>query len=365
MLKDFKTILNQKIFLVLFSLVILICLFIVLGLYFYFSLKPVNSSNNALVSFNVYKGESVNAITNDLYQNNLIRSPLAFKILAIILGKFSQFKPGTYNFSQSLSDYQIIQDLIKGNVREEEVVIPEGTNIFGIDEILSDNGIIKPGSLIKYWQDVLKSSGWNFEGYLFPDTYNFFIDSKVQDVVSKMLDNFNLKALPLLTRNQFSFIQPSSTLSVSSEQKFLTAQIDKNMLDNLIIASLIEKEADDYYDRQLIAGIIKKRLALNMPLQVDATICYIKDMISETSTGNCYPITKNDLNLNSPYNTYLNKGLPPAPISNPGTSSIIAAINSVSSSYLYYLSDPKTKQIIYSKNYAEQLNNEFKYLNAN
>ena len=202
------------------------------------------------------------------------------------------------------------------------ITIPEGLTVSDINKRLSDAGVLSG--------EMLPS---DLEGYLFPDTYEFFIPSGVEVVKKKFLDNFKDKIEPVI----------SGGLSGSDIEKILT------------IASLIEKEIPNFSDRKIVSGIIQKRLKNNMPLQIDASICYIK-------LGPCVPITSEDKKINSLYNTYRYKGLPPGPIDNPGLDAIEASVNPKPSPYWYYLSDPKTGKTIFSKTLDEHNVNVVKYL---
>ncbi len=168
------------------------------------------------------------------------------------------------------------------------------------------------------------------EGYLFPDTYRFYVGSDPQLVVQTLLDTFERKAAPILAK------QPGA--------------IEKNV----IIASLLEKEVTSTEDRRIVAGILKKRLEAGMPLQVDATVCYAKKLISDAIPGApCYPLEPLDFKIDSPYNTYLYKGLPPGPIGNPGLDALTATVQAQASPYWFYLTDPATKRTIFSTTLAE------------
>ncbi len=237
---------------------------------------------------------------------------------------------------------QIVAVLSDGTAGEATVTIPEGSNIFDIDRILSAALVIRPGELINF------TSTQNLEGRLFPDTYQFYTNDNVADVVNVMTDNFNTKAEPLLAAGSSSVAQQKETL---------------------IIASIIQEEVPDQADQELVAGIILKRLADGMPLDIDATVCYAKLLAASTSTpppkpGPCQ-LSALDFQIDSPYNTYLNKGLPPASIGNPGTSAITAALHPQSSPYFYYLSDPATGKTIFAKTLDEQNQNRVKYLESN
>jgi UPF0755 protein len=133
-----------------------------------------------------------------------------------------------------------------------------------------------------------------------------------------------------------------------------------NFSRNLILASLLEREVSDFKDRQIVAGILLKRLGVGMPLQVDATICYIK---KSEGQEDCYPLQPADFKKDSPYNTYVNRGLPAGPIGNPGRAAIEAAMSPQKSAYWYYLSDPETGKTIFSETLDTHAANRVKYLN--
>lgn len=275
----------------------------------------------------IQKGDGMRVIASKLYEKELINSRSLFVLYALITGRAHLFKPGVYSISPPQSFSKLIKILISGDHQEVAVVIPDGLTIREIDKLLSDKGIINPQALIAFG----KQSRQKLEGFLFPDTYRFFIGSSVGDVVKKFSDNFNQKAQPLLS------------------------SYGPNFYERLILASLLEKEIPDIEERKIAAGIILKRLVAKWPLQIDAAICYIK-------AGECHPLTLLDLKIDSPYNTYVYKGLPPTPIANPGLSAIEAALNPKQSSFWFYLSDPKTGKTIFSRTLDEHNQNKARYL---
>jgi UPF0755 protein len=303
--------------------------------FFFFNLEAVNASQTATTVFEVDQGDGFRHIAQNLYAAHLIRSPFAFELFALLDGHASELKPGLYRLSPSMDTAQVISAISGGSAGEAMVTIPEGDNIYDIDRILSDALIIKPGALINF-----KADG-NLEGQLFPDTYQFYTNANVGDVVTELMDTFQTKALPLLNADP------------TNEKR------------NLIIASILEKEVPDQADQEIVAGIILKRLAMGIPLDIDATVCYAKFMANPTSTAQTCSLSPIDFKINSPYNTYMFKGLPPGPIGNPGLSAITAALHPASSSYLYYLSDPKTGKTIFAKTLDEQNQNRIKYLDSN
>ena len=231
-----------------------------------------------------------------------------------------------------MSPLAILAKLTNTANRAATVTIPEGSNIYEIDAILADALVIQRGDLVD------SPDSRNLEGMLFPDTYQFFPGSGVEDVIQKFLATFKIKAEPMLALDQ------------------------KNFENNLIIASILEKEVLGVTDQEIVAGILKKRIAAGIPIDIDATLCYMKLQENPTSTAGCYPITVADKQTKSPYNSYLYGGLPPTPIGNPGLQAITAALHPAPSSYWYYLSDPKTGKTIYAATLAGQVANQKKYL---
>jgi len=328
-------------------------LFIFLGIfllgYFLSSLNPVSAAS-LVKEIEIKEGEGFGQIAADLESAGIVRSGIVFKAISLISGSAHKLKPGIYMLDVSKSAADILKAIVAGPEMEREVVIPEGFTLADIDKRLSDAGIITAGALISYNPEVLKNnyeflkSPVKLEGYLFPDTYNFFIKSKPEEVAVKFLDNFRQKAWTLLMGK--SYIAGKTIL---------------NPHQILIVASLVEKEVYFDEERAKVAGIIYKRLKMGMALQIDATITYAKcnGLIFYCENP---AILKTETKFQSTYNTYLYKGLPPGPISNPGLKSIEAAINPETSDFLYYLSDPKTHKIIFSKTFEEHNENRARYL---
>ncbi len=200
------------------------------------------------------------------------------------------------------------------------VTIPEGATAYDVNETLFRAGVLTDEGL-----------PFDLEGYLFPDTYEFFLASRPEVVTEKFLKNFDKKIVPLIPA-------------------------DKNLYEVLIVASLIEGEIPLPEDRRLVSGIIWKRLGKDFPLQIDATLCYIKEPLP------CASLTKEDKLVDSPYNTYRNKGLPPTPIGNAGIDAIEAALSPQKSPYWFYLSDPHSRKTIFAVDLDEHNRNILEYL---
>lgn len=284
--------------------------------YFFYGLTAV-SGDIEIYSVSVKVGEGFRDIAANLENQKIVISATSFKMYALFTGAAHRLKPGEYLLSPSWSTPKIIQKLVEGPVEDVKVVIIEGETVKDINKKLQFLGILKGK----------ESLSEKMEGRLFPDTYRFFPNSSVEDIVAKFSNNFKKKVS-----------------SVNSQ--------------TLIMASLIEKEVPFYGDRFLVSGILWKRFKIGMPLQVDATICYAK---FRSSVG-CYPLSKEDFQINSRYNTYKYNGLPPAPIGNPGFNAIQAALNPQTSDYWYYLSDPKTKRTVFARTLDEQNDNRVRYL---
>ncbi|MEE8131657.1 MAG: endolytic transglycosylase MltG [Candidatus Paceibacterota bacterium] len=286
-------------------------------------------------------------ITEKLSQSGLIRSKKVFKIYSLITGRAHRFKPGKYFFPPAgeagLSTPELTKILVAGPA-EIPIIIYPGMTLKEIDERLTNSGIIQKNELINFNRDKFDNlktrysfleGAKSLEGFLLPDTYYFFPVTEPDLTIQKILGNFKLKALPFFDNNA-------------------------NILKTLILASLLEKEIPDNNERQVAAGILEKRLSVGMALQVDATIVYIK---CEGRFSNCPTLLKEDYKIDSPYNTYLEPGLPPTPISNPSLEAIKSAIEPIKTDYWYYLSDPETKRTIFSKTLEEHNKNKVKYLN--
>ncbi len=203
------------------------------------------------------------------------------------------------------------------------VTIPEGATVGEINELFKEKGVLT---------EELPES---LEGYLFPDTYQFFVPSAPEVVKAKFEENFNRKVRA---------VTPEGIT-------------EAGLKEILIKASLIEREVPDSDDRKIVAGIMVKRLEANIPLQMDASLCYGKP-------APCLPIRESDKKANSPFNTYLYPGLPPRPIANPGIDAILAVLHPATSPYWYYISDPATQKTIFAKTLDEHNRNIVKYLST-
>ena len=280
------------------------------------SLSGVSPSDQKLQTFTIARGDGVREIAKKLHDQGLIRDQVVFFLLVKKEGLEKNIQAGSFELSPAMNLYDLTQKLTVGT-EDVWVTIPEGWRSEEILEYLEKQGFNTVG--LSWKTD---------EGKLFPDTYR----------VPKQITTEEIHQLL---------------------KKTFIKKVDNVSDQNLILASLVEREAKKESDRPLVASVLKNRLDAGMALDVDATIQYILG-----KPGNWWPkeVLLDDLKIKSPYNTYLNSGLPPGPICNPGLSSIKAALSPAQTDYLYYLSD-KSGTIHFAKTLQEHNSNVAKYLN--
>ncbi len=299
---------------------------------------PVEGKRGDFTAIEVKRGEGLKDIATKLEKAEIVRSADFFSIQAFLSGSARALKPGNYVFHYGDSFSEIERILLTGPSDVEVTVFP-GMTIAEIDNALCRRKILACGALSKVSvAEFKKDYGFlrdavSLEGFLFPDTYFFLPDSDPKTIVSRFLDRFSVQALPFLKKG--------------------------DIFKTVILASILEKEIPDYEEQRIGAGVLENRLAMDMPLQVDVTILYAK---CGGFFSGCPVLTAKDLAAKSDFNTYKNIGLPPAAVSNPGLSSIKAAVNPAKTDYLFYLSDPETKKTIFSKTFNEHNGNRIKYL---
>ncbi len=299
---------------------------LVLALYFGVLLAPDGFARGTIVD--IKKGMTLSEVADVLEKENVIRSPFLFKGAVVLLSGSSKAVSGDYFFNSRPTFLSVARRIARGfyGIAPVKVTIPEGANVFEIAWLAEKK--LKNFDSAEFLAIAEKD-----EGYLFPDTYHFLPDTTSAVVYRVMRDNFDKKIQPL-----------ESAIKKSG----------RDFHDIITMASLLEEEARETDVRRLIAGILWKRLAIGMPLQVDAVFGYINGK-------NTFELTLADLTDVSLYNTYKYKGLPPGPISNPGLDSIVAAIYPKESSYLFYLAD-LSGTTHYSKTFDEHKEKKFRYL---
>lgn len=296
------------------------------GGYYFFLRAPSSFQPESVVT--IVQGGGLSSVAATLQREHIITSTFWFKVLVVLEGSQKKLIAGDYIFHKKTGLFQVTRRLITGDteITPTKVTFPEGISSKEMTDILTSKF---PSFNSNAFYILAKQN----EGYLFPDTYFLYATAKPGDIVSQMRDNFTEKIKPLLPKIATS----THTLS-----------------DVIIMASILEEEVKTPTDQQIVAGILWKRIQAGIPLQVDSPFRYTLGKTSDQ-------ITSKDLQTKSPYNTYLNKGLPPTPISNPGLSAIEAALNPTATPYYFFLSDTKGN-IHYAKTGAEHEANVERYL---
>lgn len=262
------------------------------------------------------KGASFRMIAESLEKEGVVRDAESFIFAANILGAYKKVKAGEYEFSRAMTPMEVLEHLVKGRVKKHFVTIPEGYNLYEVAAVLGQMGFAKPEEFIALAKNPARVKsfgleGETFEGYLFPDTYELTKGMSAQELLSKMAERF--KAV------------------YSAEFESVAREKGLSMKKVVTLASIIEKETGAPEERELISAVFQNRLKKGIKLQSDPTVIYA----IEGFDGN---IKKTHLQMKNPYNTYMNYGLPPGPIANPGKASIKAALYPANEDYLYFVS---------------------------
>ncbi len=318
------------------------------------------------VSISITVDDTMETIADKLHKAGLINIPELFLFYADLTDVAEEHKITTGTFTlNTIYDYNALVNHMgpraTNRVVIEDVLIPEGYNCRQIFALMEEKGICKAadleayaasGALDDYWflEGVERGHKYCLEGYLFPDTYDFYENSTPKLVLEKMLDGFDYRftqelnaKIPVLNELLSEMMRKNG----ESDAFIAEHQLDLHSL--LTVASLIEEETASNSESYRIASVIYNRLFSwgNNPryLNIDASIIYALDGKTD--------LTAEDMAVDSPYNTYTNTGLTPGPISNPGLASIEAALNPESTSYYYYVLNPETGMHQFSKTYAE------------
>jgi len=305
-----------------------ICLIVIFTclLFFYYQLyNPLDRRGEEKV-FIIEERQGLEKIAQNLEQQKIIRNSWVFVYYLWLKQQTGKLQAGKYNLSPSMTIPEVARKIVKGEVIKDwiKVTIPEGWTNKQIKERLVNLGLIS--------QD--KNISLELQGYLFPDTYYFEKKAPIEEIIKRMQDNFNKK--------------------ITEDLKAEIKKQNKNLYQILIMASLLEKEVKSDKDRAIVAGIFWKRLENNYPLESCATIAYILEVDK-------WRYSIEETKIKSPYNTYLNIGLPPTPINNPGLSTIKAAVYPEYTDYNFFLTDPETGQTIFSKTLEEHNANKRRY----
>lgn len=292
-------------------------------------------------SFVLLRGEDALTVATHLEEQGIVRNRFGFLYALARQKKLNSLVAGEYRLSGSLAAQDIVVRLSTGQVvsPDIQVTFPEGFTLQQMADKLSQSGLpgddfltqgLAPGAALRSEFPFLAtlSPQASLEGFLFPDTYRFDRKADAEAIVRIMLTTFERKVWPLLS-----------------------SRAPKDAYAALVLSSIVETEVRSDKDRALVADLFLRRLAIDHPLQSDATVKYI---LGKNKVQHTFEETRTD----SPYNTYVNKGLPPGPIANPGLSSIKAVLNPLQNSYFYFLSDPKTGETVFSATFEEHVRNK-------
>ena len=314
---------------------ILLILLILISTSFFLFYKegslPVNKNNQVSKIFIIKQGEPLDTIVNNLANEGLIRNKIIFYLIVKQLGIEKKIQAGDFRLSANMSATEVAKNLTHGTL-DVWITLIEGMRKEEMAQVISKNLDIPEIEFIKKAE----------EGYVFPDTYLVPRTASAEMILSIVNNNF---------KNKFN-----EELHTQMKNKKLS---EKQVL---ILASLVEREARQASTREKVAGIILKRYLTDWPLQIDATVQYILGYQPNEKSWWKKNLTEEDLKIDSPYNTYKNKGLPPEPISNPSLSSIKAVINADENTpYWYYMTD-KNGVMRYAITLEEHQANINKYL---
>lgn len=307
-----------------------IIVFIFSASLFSFTFKELNEpSVNFPINedITISKGMTLSAISTHLEQEHVVRSSFLFYLWTQMIYPETKLQAGTYRFTSPITTGAVIHAIAYGESLSpvQKVTFPEGFRILNMPQFLPTE--IQLPDMNAYAHE---------EGYLFPDTYQLPPHATVEDIITLMKDHYETMIKPLRPRIEGSGF---------TEKEVIT------------LASIVEREANDETSMKAVSGILQNRLRIGMPLQADATLDYLLRKTSEE-------LTLDDLRIDSPYNSYLYKGLPPTPIANPGLDAIEAVLSATSSDYLYYLTD-NDGVFHYAKTFKEHEANIARYLRKN
>ncbi len=321
------------------GIVILIIIIVFLGamaITNVFLSQPVDEKNPQEITVVIDSGSGTGQIATLLKEKGLIKKDWFFKAKSKLKGYDGKYLAGTYIFTKSDSLDVIMRDLVEGNTAGQTFQIIEGQTIDKVADQLEDEGIVKKedfydqvehGEFPYDFMEYLPEGPTRLEGFLFPDTYEVPLDATAYDVINVMLKGFEHHVV----------------------EKYGSQAGEASFYETVVMASIIEREASKEEEKPKVASVIENRLAIDMPLQMDSIISYIhkEDKIRATYA---------DIEVESNYNPYTNKGLPPGPICSPGLSAIDAALNPETTDYLYFVAGPKLDGTnVYSVKYEDFL----------
>lgn len=320
-------------------IVIFIVIFGFFLMYFNVVNSPIKSKDDLAIE--IKEGDSFYSIIDSLSKEKVIRGIPFIKLYILLADETIEVKPGSYILSSELSLKELISLLTtESTLGIVKFTVPEGYTIDEIGEKLESEGVCSKEDFIKSINNYdlpsyVKNNGnkkYNLEGYLFPDTYSLKKGMKPKDIVTIMIERF-----------EEALNQVTSELGLDVK--------DLNVEEIITIASMIEREAVLDEERPIISSVIRNRLSQEMKLQIDATVIYALGDHTEV-------VLHSDLEVDSPYNTYKNYGLPVGPISNPGIPSIRAALKPAETDYIFYVLENESGSHYFTNDYEDFLNKQ-------
>ncbi len=267
----------------------------------------------------ITQGMGPASIAERLVDAGVVRDPLTFRAALWLTGQARELKAGEYRFDRPMSAVEVVDKIARGDVYRRLVTFREGLQILEMAKVYEDAGLGAATDFIAAAKDVaqirdLDPQATDLEGYLFPDTYSLGRQTPADALVAQMVGSF---------KRVFG-----DSLREAARAKKLTLR------EAVTLASLVEKETAVAEERPVVAAVYANRRAIGMPMQADPTVIYAMQRAGRYN-GN---IRRDDLQIDSPYNTYLHPGLPPGPIASPGKASLEAAVNPADVDYLYFVS---------------------------
>lgn len=329
--------------------------------------EPLDANSEETQEITIEQGSSAGMIGEQLEEQGIIENSRMFEVY-LRLNSITDYHAGEYELSPAMDFEQIAKTLETGTIYEEvqyRVAIPEGYNVEQIASQLSQNLPVAEerfmelmeddefiSSLMDEYPDMLSDEildedvKFPLEGYLFPATYDITEEEpEVENIIRQMLDATQVNSFPVYNSVE------DITINYEGEQESLSFH------EFLTFASLIEMEATSLADRSMIASVFLNRMAEipAMPLQTDPTVLYALGEHQERTLFE-------DLEVEDPYNTYLNTGLPPGPISSPGMESVQSAMNPSNTDYFYFLADSEGNNH-FAETFEEHIENREQYIN--
>ena len=285
-----------------------------LSVFLLFDAHPTGNWEGKLVL--IPKGSPAPEVVEILREGGVLPHPLVFRALVLLTFSGRQLHYGEYAFPTPPSAFETWRRLVRGDVIKYEVTVPPGANLYDVAELLEKKKLAKAEAFLTTATSPavlrrLEIPGESAEGYLFPDSYIFVKPVTPEEILEFMVRQFRRKVPP------------------DAENRAKEAGLTLHQV--VTIASIIEKETGVEEEKPIVSAVIRRRLDLDMPLQMDPTVIYGVKRFDGT-------VTRKDLRTAGPYNTYLNRGLPPGPIANPGLAALDAALNPSKAEYLYFVS---------------------------